>query len=116
MPRNMFEERLRANKPNYYAWERQTADHITIEDMDEKLIRGALRLGIEKNRMPTTALTEPLADIFSKLELMNDGTPNNAAVALFSTKLTGYTQMRLRMARFRGINKMGVYRQSESRR
>ena len=106
MPRNMFEERLRANKPNYYAWERQTADHITIEDMDEKLIRGALRLGIEKNRMPTTALTEPLADIFSKLELMNDGTPNNAAVALFSTKLTGYTQMRLRMARFRGINKM----------
>ena len=49
MPRNMFEERLRANKPNYYAWERQTADHIKIEDMDEKLIRGALRLGIEKN-------------------------------------------------------------------
>lgn len=39
MPRNMFEERLRANKPNYYAWERQSADDITIDDMDEKLIR-----------------------------------------------------------------------------
>ena len=105
MPRDMFEERLRANKPNYFAWERQAADHITIEDIDEKLIRGALRLGVEKNRMPATALTEPLTDIFSKLELMNGGVPNNAAAALFSTKLKGYSQMRLRMARFRGIDK-----------
>jgi ATP-dependent DNA helicase RecG len=56
--------------------------------------------------MPATALTEPLENIFSKLELMNDGAPNNAAAALFSTKLSGYTQMRLRMARFRGVNKM----------
>lgn len=106
MPRSMFEERLRANKPNYYAWERQMADHITIEDMDEKLIRGALRLGVEKNRMPTAALTEPLSDVLGKLELLNDGVPNNAAAALFSTKLRGYTQMKLRLARFRGIDKM----------
>ena len=106
MPRNMFEERLRANKPNYYAWERQSADDITIDDMDEKLIRGAIRLGVEKNRMPATALTEPLSDVLRKLELMNDGVPNNAAAALFSTKLKGYTQMQLRLARFRGINKI----------
>lgn len=102
----MFEERLRANKPNYYAWERQSADDITIDDMDEKLIRGAIRLGVEKNRMPATALTEPLSDVLRKLELMNDGVPNNAAAALFSTKLRGYTQMQLRLARFRGINKI----------
>ena len=100
MPRNMFEERLRANKPNYYAWERQSADEITIDDMDEKLIRGAIRLGVEKNRMPATALTEPLSDVLRKLELMNDGVPNNAAAALFSTKLRGYTQMQLRLALF----------------
>jgi ATP-dependent DNA helicase RecG len=106
MPRNMFEERLRANKPNYFAWERQPADHIAIEDMDEKLIRGALRLGVEKNRMPVTALTEPMTDVLGKLDLLCDNVPNNAAAALFSTKLSGYTQMRLRMARFRGINKM----------
>lgn len=106
MPRNMFEERLRANKPNYYAWERQSADDITIDDMDEKLIRGAIRLDVEKNRMPATALTEPLSDVLRKLELMNDGVPNNAAAALFSTKLRGYTQMQLRLARFRGINKI----------
>lgn len=102
----MFEERLRANKPNYYAWERQTADGITIDDMDEKLIRGALRLGVEKNRMPATALTEPLEDVLGKLELLNDGGPNNAAAALFSTKLRDYTQMQLRLARFRGTNKL----------
>ena len=106
MPRYMFEERLRANKPNFYAWERQKADHISIEDMDEKLIRGAMRLGVEKNRMPATALTESLADVLGKLDLLSDGVPNNAAAALFSTKLNGYTQMRLRMARFRGTDKM----------
>ena len=56
--------------------------------------------------MPATALTEPLSDVLRKLELMNDGVPNNAAAALFSTKLRGYTQMQLRLARFRGINKI----------
>ena len=69
-------------------------------------IEELLRLGVEKNRMPATALTEPLEDVLGKLELLNDGGPNNAAAALFSTKLRGYTQMQLRLARFRGTNKL----------
>ena len=105
MPREMFEERLRANKPRYYAWERQNTDSITAADLNEELVRGALRLGFEKGRIHATALTEPLEKVLEKFELITDGKLNNAAVALFSSKTTGYPQLRLRMARFRGTDK-----------
>ena len=105
MPREMFEERLRASKPKYYAWERQIADSITVGDLNEDLIRGALRIGFEKGRIHATALTEPLEKVLEKFELLTNGKLNNAAVVLFSTKITGYPQLRLRMARFRGTDK-----------
>lgn len=59
MPREMFEERIRANKPQYYAWERQKADRVAIEDLDEERVRGAIRLGVERGRMTISAITEP---------------------------------------------------------
>ena len=105
MPREMFEERLRASKPRFYAWERQLAEGITIEDLNEGLIRGALRIGFEKGRIHATALTEPLEKVLEKFELLTNGKLNNAAVVLFSNKITGYPQLRLRMARFRGTDK-----------
>ncbi|MDO4164291.1 MAG: ATP-binding protein, partial [Bacteroides sp.] len=105
MPRDMFEERLRANKPRFYAWERQTAEDIAVKDLDEELIRGLLRLGSEKGRIHATAMAEPLEKVLDKFELLTEGRLNNAAVALFSTKVTNYSQMRLRMARFRGTDK-----------
>lgn len=105
MPRGMFEERLRASKPKYYAWERQTAENVTLGDLNEDLIRGALRLGFERGRIHATALTEPMEKVLEKFELLTDGRLNNAAVALFSTKITGYPQLRLRMARFLGTDK-----------
>ena len=105
MPREMFEERLRASKPKYYAWERQVAEGITVGDLNEELIRGALRIGFEKGRIHATALTEPLEKVLEKFELLTNGNLNNAAVVLFSTKITGYPQLRLRMARFRGTDK-----------
>ena len=105
MPRPLFEERLRASNPKFYAWERQTAEGISIGDLNEQLIRGALRIGFEKGRLPATALTEPVEKVLEKFELLTNGRLNNAAVALFSTKIAGYPQLRLRMARFRGTDK-----------
>lgn len=106
MPRQMFEERLRAAKPTFYAWERQPADRITIADLYEERIRGAIRLGVEGGRMTASALTEPLDKVLAKLNLLcDDGRPNNAAAMLFGTNLYSYTQFKLRMARFRGKDK-----------
>ena len=115
MPRDMFEERLRHSKPQYFAWERQEADGITIADLDEDRIRGAVRLGIEGGRLNEAAMTEPIETLLQKSELLNDGKLNNAAVMLFSKKHYGYPQLRLRMARFRGTgkNEFGDNQQTE---
>ena len=115
MPRDMYDERLRQSKPQYFAWERQDADGITIADLDENRVRGAVRLGTEGGRLSGTAMTEPLETLLQKLELLNDGKLNNAAVMLFTKKLHGYPQLRLRMARFRGTgkNEFGDNQQAE---
>lgn len=105
MPREMFEERIRANKPQYYAWERQKADRVAIGDLNEERMRGAIRLGVERGRMMASTITEPFEKVLDKLQLLNDGVPNNAAATLFSTNIYEYPQFRLRMARFRGTDK-----------
>ena len=106
MPREMFEERLRASKPKYYAWERQTTENISISDLHEERIRGAVRLGVEGGRLPASTVTETLEHVLEKLQLLNGGVPNNAAAALFTTKIYGYSQFRIRMARFCGTDKL----------
>ena len=105
MPQEMYEERLRAAKPEKFAWERQEADGVALADLDEKRIRDAVRLGVERGRMPATAEAESVESLLSKWNLMRDGKVLNGAVALFGKNLSGYTQMSLRLARFRGTDK-----------
>lgn len=105
MPRTMFEERLRAARPQYYSWEIQKAESVTVSQLNEQRIRGSISLGIKGGRLHETAMTEPLEIILGKLRLLNDGTPNNAAVALFGNNISEYPQFRLRMARFLGNDK-----------
>ena len=105
MPQEMYEERLRAAKPEKFAWERQEAEGVALADLDEKRIRDAVRLGVERGRMPATAEAESVESLLSKWNLMRDGKVLNGAVALFGKNLSGYTQMSLRLARFRGTDK-----------
>ena len=105
MPQEMYEERLRVAKPEAFAWERQEADNVTLADLDERRIRGAVRLGVERGRMPATAETESVEALLSKWGLMRNGKVLNGAVALFGVQTASYTQMRLRLARFRGTDK-----------
>ena len=44
MPRDMYDERLRRSKPDMFAWERQPSEFTDISSLDEKLIRGVVRL------------------------------------------------------------------------
>ena len=105
MPQEMYEERLRAAKPEKFAWERQESEGMTLADLNEERIRGAVRLGVERGRMPATAEAESMDAILSKWGLMKDGKVLNGAVALFAKQKGSYTQMSLRLARFRGTNK-----------
>ena len=105
MPREMYDERLRESRPDFFAWEKLAASGIEISDLNEEHIRWAVGGGIEKKRLSAMASTEPVDKILSNLELLNDGKPNNAAAILFTKKLLGYDQLTLRMARFAGNDK-----------
>lgn len=105
MPREMFEARIRESKPHLYAWERLQADGFNIEDLDNNLIAGVIRSGVKGGRLSGSALGETTENILSKFQLLNQGKPNNAAVALFAQETGWYTQLELRMARFKGNGK-----------
>ena len=105
MPREMFETRIRESKPHLFAWERLQADNITIEDLDKEIIAGVVRSGVNGGRLSNTAINESTEQILGKFQLLNQGRPNNAAVALFAKEAGPYTQLQLRMARFKGNGK-----------
>lgn len=105
MPLDMFEERLRAARPDYYAWESQPSRFAGVDSIDEKLLRGVARLGVERGRLPESVMTESVSDILRKWKLMDGDVLLNGATALFAKEVGMYTQFTLRMARFAGTDK-----------
>ena len=101
----MYDERIRAHQPQMYAWESLIADSVTIADLNEKHIRGCIRLGVEGGRIPGSAMSAPIDDTLAKWNLLKNGNPTNGAVMLFSDRFNEYPQFRLRMARFLGTDK-----------
>ena len=57
-------------------------------------------------RMSELAYTEPLDKVLEKWRLLNDGVLNNAAAMLFTNVTYEYPQFILRLARFRGNDKI----------
>ncbi len=105
MPQDMYDERIRAHQPQKYSWESQTADSITLADLNEKHIRGCIRLGVEGGRIPASALSAPIDETLAKWKLLKNGAPTNGAAVLFSDNIDEFPQFRLRMARFLGADK-----------
>ena len=105
MPRDMFEERLKAAKPHLFSWENQIADEYSIDDLNEEHILNAVRMGVRGGRMPESALSLPIEDILMHFSLLKNGKILQAAVALFCKNLHYYPQLLLRMARFKGNDK-----------
>lgn len=105
MSHDMYDERIRAHEPKVYAWECMAADGVTLEDLNEGLIRNCIRRGIDGGRIPEEALVEPTWDILTKWQLLKNGMPTNGAALLFSKNINEYPNFRLRMARFVGTDK-----------
>ena len=106
MPREIYDERIRCSNPQKFAWEAQKADGISVADLDEQRIRAAIRLGVAGGRINASAEGDSLETLLSKFKLLNDGKPTNAAVVLFGKNTDCYPQLLLRMARFKGTDKM----------
>ena len=106
MPRSMFEERLRRSDPKRFAWESQTPDNLLLEDLDERRIKGCVNYGVSQGRMPPSSGTEDTMTLLDKFAMTDHGKIKNAAAALFTKRPQNYPQFLLRMARFRGTDKM----------
>ena len=106
MPREIYDERLRCSNPNKFAWEAQVADGLTIADLSEERIRNAVRGGIAGGRINASAENDSLESVLEKFKLLKDGKVTNAAVVLFGKNLYDYPQLMLRMAYFRGKEKL----------
>ena len=106
MPRDIFEDRLMRSKSNRHKWEDQICEGITIADLEEQRIRGGVRLGVERGRMPESSLMETTERLVEKLKLTTNGKLKNAAAVLFLRDTSQFPQFLLRMARFRGNDKI----------
>ena len=106
MQREIYDERLRCSNPNKFAWEAQAADGLTIADLSEERIRNAVRGGIAGGRINASAENDSLESLLDKFKLLKDGKVTNAAMVLFGKNLYDYPQLMLRMAYFRGKEKL----------
>ena len=106
MPREMYEERLRNSNPSKFAWDAQEAEGVTISDLSEERIRNAVRAGVKSGRINASAEDDELEVLLDKFKLLRNGKLTNAAVVLFGKQLFDYPQMMIRMAYFRGKEKM----------
>ncbi|MDE5971069.1 MAG: putative DNA binding domain-containing protein [Muribaculaceae bacterium] len=106
MPREMYDERIMAYQPQSYSWEMVPAKDVSLSDLDKQKILGCIRLGVDGGRIPMSALTAPIEDTLAKWKLIINGVPTNGAAILFSNNIISFDNFQLRLARFRGNDKL----------
>lgn len=106
MPQAMYNQLLIVRDEAKSRWELQRNATLSLNDMDENEILKTVRLGIESGRLPeNTGNNVPI--ILEKFGLLVDGVLNNAAAVLFANReLVEYPQCLIRLARFKGTDKM----------
>ena len=104
MPQEKYNHLL-MQRGGQYRWEAIPNPDLKVSDLDENVIIGAVRAGINCGRLPETTIREEIPAILEKFDLLHDGKLNNAAAVLFGHNLYYYPQCLLRLARFRGTDK-----------
>lgn len=105
MPRNIYDERIKAAQPHKFGWEKQVAEGMTADHVDEERLRAAVRLGVERGRLAPTANGESVETLLRKFKLLKDGQLTQGGLMLFGKNTDDYPQLLLRMARFIGTDK-----------
>ena len=106
MPQAVYNRLLMLRDEAKYRWELFENTKLSIQDMDENEILKTVRLGIECGRLPENTGNN-VAVILERFGLLANGVLNNAAAILFANReLIEYPQCLLRLARFKGTDKM----------
>lgn len=106
MPQHRYEELLAARNQINHAWEKCIANKKYEGLLDIELMLGIIRAGVDKKRLPESALREKPKKLLERLNLIDDSKMINAAVALFGTKfMPDYPQCQLKLAHFKGTTR-----------
>ena len=110
MSQHYYEQLLVKRGQLNHSWEEFVADNYDIMELDQDEIHKAILDGIAENRIPARVAKENTEKILRQLNLLVDGKPKRAAVALFARQIkSGYRQCWLKMARFKGTDKLGDF-------
>ena len=106
MPMERYEQILYEKRSKMHAWEKLAINDCDIGDLDKNRIQQVVRIAIAERRLTETAVRSNTKEILKKFNLMVDEKLTNAAVVLFcKNQHRQFIQSKLRLARFRGINK-----------
>ena len=103
-----YERMLMERMHKEHRWENQPADGWSVDDLDVVEIRNTVAEAVRIGRLDEPPSREPV-DLLRGLGLLQDGVLLRAAVVLFGKEeRLGFEipQCKLRVARFRGIDKM----------
>ena len=105
MPRERFLRLHEEQTGLTYKWERKFNLNLTIDSLNDALIRRVVEGGIRRGRLSDKAKNDRTPTLLSRLKLTQNGGVRNSAAILFGKDLTDYPQVLLRLARFRGVDK-----------
>jgi ATP-dependent DNA helicase RecG len=112
MPREKYEQRLVEHLHATRRWENEpVAEGVSVKDLDKQEIQNTLDTAISLGRLEPTGRRD-VESILRGLDLIREGRLLNAAVALYgrSDRLkTLYPQFSIRLARFRGVNRLADF-------
>lgn len=110
MPQHLYEQLLVRRGQLNHAWEDQPIKGYGIDSLDHEEIRRTIKEGVDQNRIGVEVLNYDIEHILKNLKLMLNDKLINAAMVLYAKEVQpDYDQCMIRMARFRGIDKLGDF-------
>ena len=110
MTQHRYEQLLVKRGQLNHSWEEEPAEGYNINSLDDAEIRRTIKQGVDNNRIGVEVLHYDIENILTNLKLLRNGQLINAAVVLYAKDvLPKYSNCMIRMARFKGIDKLGDF-------
>lgn len=93
-----------------HSWEEVLTKEYGIDSLDHDEIYRTITIAVQNRRIPASAISDNVDAILARYKLINNLTLKQAAVVLFAKDIgQHYPQCMLKMARFKGTNKLGEF-------
>lgn len=110
MSQHRYNQLLMMARQSPYAWEEIIAPEYSQSDLDAEEIYKTVSDSIKENRIPASAQKEDVQSILERFNLIKDRGLKRAAIVLYARQASlKLVQCRIKLARFRGTNKLGEF-------